>query len=84
MMQKQEEKKFATGLLFILSYKIEQINYICDSLNFFFFTGPSYSSKCHLKQTGRCDFTLGKNYYFDYGAGIALPKYVDVEFYNRA
>lgn len=36
-----------------------------------------------LKKTGRCDFTIAKELFLAFGAGLALPKHVETEFYTR-
>lgn len=36
-----------------------------------------------LKRVGRCDLTIAKELYLSFGAGLALPKHVNIEFYTR-
>lgn len=36
-----------------------------------------------LKRTGRCDFTIIKERFYTFSAGLALSKQFDVEPYNR-
>lgn len=36
-----------------------------------------------LKKTGHCDFTIAKELFFSFGAGLAISKQADVEYYNR-
>ncbi len=36
-----------------------------------------------LKKTGKCDFTIAKELFFSFGAGLAVAKNMDIEHYNR-
>nr|CAH0113330.1 unnamed protein product [Daphnia galeata] len=36
-----------------------------------------------LKKNGRCDFTIAKELFFSFGAGLAIPKSKDIEYYSR-
>ena len=36
-----------------------------------------------LKQTGRCDFTIAKEYYSYFSVALPIAKQMEVEFFNR-